>query len=548
MFLHRLKNEFAENLKLLLALWLVLGMIVWSFSQWWFSPLVDRDSFNDAISGIGSLVLMLLVFFLITTMFKRDDLKHPQDFWVTRPIRSFTLFGAKLVFAWLVIALPCAVLMSLLGLMAGVGFSAVGNGLEIMLWAGFATNLLALSCMAHPGNRALFGFLCFLGGVIIACIAINNGPMERVLDSRGVGDAQMGWNIFIMLVALNLWFGWKCWQLMRDKHRDQSLPAMVGLGAITALLIAFVPLPGGLPGTIFGTPSTLPAVTQTKPPIINGNTGQRYGAKFASTSIELESGDTIRGDDWEITDTDLRAVGMDNALLGMDTSMKRYVDQQGQSLKTNLVLDFSVFDRQPGSSGGMSSGSDSRKSEIIAAIPLSKLRIQGNVTMNRIVYRELARGPLDQPFSHREGGIVCAFDPKPDREDYNTSWKVFSPPSIFAGGSRRWDQIRMRLEAPSQPRMDWTNQLGGNSMGGGALFGNYRFQATRISDEEIESDYHWRQFKEDGYKKSVQQWKKEARLIFETVERVMPVTVPIDVEIEVPDPEKVRELLKNGTL
>jgi hypothetical protein len=122
------------------------------------------------------------------------------------------------------------------------------------------------------------------------------------------------------------------------------------------------------------------------------------------------------------------------------------------------------------------------------------------------------------------------------------------PPFIFLDGSRRWDEIRFKLETPSLPDMDWTNQLGGNSMGGGALFGNYRFQATRISDEEIESDYHWRQFKEDGYKKSVQQWKKEARLIFETVERVMPVTVPIDVEIEVPDPEKVRELLKNGTL
>ncbi len=548
MFLHRLKNEFAENLKLLLVLWLVLGMIVWSFSRWWFSPLVDRNSFSDAIGSIGVLVLVLLVFFLVTTMFKRDDLKHPQDFWITRPIRAFTLFGTKLVFAWLAIALPCAVLMTLLGWIAGVGFSTVWNGLEIMLWASLLTNLLALSCMAHPGNRALFGFLCFLGGVIIACIAINNGPMERVLDSHAVSAAQAGWNFLITLITLNFWFGWKCWQFIRDKHREQSLPAMGALGAVTVLVIAFVPIPGGLPVTPFGTPSTLPVVTQSLSTAIESNTGQKYGAKFASTSIELQSGDAIRGDDWEITDTDLQAVGIDNSLLGMDTSMKLYVDQQGQTLKSNLVLHFFVFDRQPGSNGGMSSGMNTREMEIIAAIPLRKLRIQGNVTMNRIDYRELARGPLDQPFSHRAGGIVCAFDPKPVREDYNTSWKVFSPPSLLSGVSRRWERVRFRLEDPSRSGFSWTNQLGGNGMGGGALFGNYQLRDVRIRDADLEADYHWRQLKESGYDKSVQQWKKEARLIFETVDRVVPVTIPVDVEIEVPDPAKVRELLLNGTL
>ncbi len=548
MFLHRLKIEFAENLKLILAMWVVLGIIVWSFFQWWFSPAVEMENFQGAVSGIGVLVLGLLVFFLITTLFKRDDLKHPQDFWVTRPIRSFTLFGAKLAFAWLVIALPCAVLMGLLGLMAGVGFSAVWNGLEIMLWASLATNLLALSCMAHPGNRALFGFLCFFGGVIIACILINNGPLERVLDSRGVSDAQMGWNFLIILIALNILFGWKCWQLIRDKHRVQSLPAEVALGVLTVLVIAFVPIPGGFPGSLLGKPSTLPAVARSLSPSINSNIGEKYGAKFASVSIELESGDSLRGDDWEIVDTDLLAVGQDNSMLGMESSMKGYVDEQGRSLKSNLVLDFSVFDRQPGSSRSSSAGIDSREREIIAGIPLRKLRIQGNVTMNRIEYRELARGPLDQAFAHREGGIVCGFDPKPFRDDYNTSWKVFSPPSLFAGGSRRWERVRFRLEDPSRSGFSWTNQLGGGGMGGGALFGNYQLQSVRIQDAELEADYYWRQLKESGYGKSVQQWKKEARLVFEVVDRVVPVIIPVDVEIEVPDPVKVRELLLDGTL
>lgn len=548
MFLHRLKNEFAENLRLLLPIWVMLGILVCSFCKWWFSPLAESDSALAAVSGFGILLLGIVAFFLVTTMFKRDDLKHPQDFWITRPIRSFTFFGVKLVFAWLAFALPSALLTTSLGLMAGVGFQAAWHGLEMLLWATVVTNLLALSCMAYPGNRALFGVFGFFGGVIIVCIAINNRPLDHVLSWLWVGKAQMAWNILIVLVALNVWFGWKCWQLIRDKHREQSLPAMSALGAVTVLVIAFAPIPGRLPGASPAAPSTLPAVTRSIAPAVNSSIGEKYGAKFVCVSIELESGDTIRGDDWEIADSDLIAVGQDNALLGMDWSMKRYVDEGGRSLKSNLILDFSMFDCMPGTRGSSSSGNDSRKSEIIAAIPLRKLRIQGTVTINRIEYRELARGPLDQAFAHTEGGIVCAFDPKPFREDYNTSWKTFSPPSLFSGVSNRWERVRFRLEDPACSGFSWTNQLGGNGMGGSALFGKYYFRSVRIQDQELAADFYWRQLKENGYDKSVQQWKKEARLIFETIDRVTPHIVPVDVEVEVPDPDKVRELLLNGTL
>ncbi len=549
MFLHRLKFEFAANFKLLIAIWVVFGIIVWSFHQWWFSPLVDQDGADGAVSVIGIILLLILVLCLVSTLFKRDDLKHPQEFWVTRPIRSFTFFGAKLVFAWLVIALPCAVLITLIGMITGVGLSALWNGLEMMLWVSLVTNLLAMSCMANPGNRSLYGFLCFIGGVILTCILMNNAPLDRLLNSYGVSDRQMSWNFFILLIVLNMWFGWKCLQLIRDKHTNQRALYLGVIGVLTVLVIAFVAIPGGLSRGMPNSPAKhLTTVTKKVSQTISYTVGEKYGAKFASFAFEVNAGESIPDFDCEIVDTDLVVIGQDNTLLEMQMLMNRYQDYESQTLRTNLNLNFSVFDRLPGIGGSSSSGNDSRIEEIIDGIPLQKVRIQGTVTLNQLVYRELVSGPLDQPFVHREGGIVCAYNPVSMRGAYNTSWKAFSPPSTLSAGNRVWEKVRIRLEAKSHPSFQWTRPLIGGSMSSGTFFGSYHLQHIRIGDADIESDYIWQQLKRGGYDKSVKEWKKDARLVFEVVHRVTPLIIPVDVEVEVPDPSKVRELLKNGTL
>lgn len=549
MFLHRLKFEFAANFKLLIAIWVVFGIIVWSFHQWWFSPLVDQDGADGAVSVIGIILLLILVLCLVSTLFKRDDLKHPQEFWVTRPIRSFTFFGAKLVFAWLVIALPCAVLITLIGMITGVGLSALWNGLEMMLWVSLVTNLLAMSCMANPGNRSLYGFLCFIGGVILTCILMNNAPLDRLLNSYGVSDRQMSWNFFILLIVLNMWFGWKCLQLIRDKHTNQRALYLGVIGVLTVLVIAFVAIPGGLSRGMPNSPAKhLTTVTKKVSQTISYTVGEKYGAKFASFAFEVNAGESIPDFDCEIVDTDLVVIGQDNTLLEMQMLMNRYQDYESQTLRTNLNLNFSVFDRLPGIGGSSSSGNDSRIEEIIDGIPLQKVRIQGTVTLNQLVYRELVSGPLDQPFVHREGGIVCAYNPVSMRGAYNTSWKAFSPPSTLSAGNRVWEKVRIRLEAKSHPSFQWTRPLIGGSMSSGTFFGSYHLQHIRIGDADIESDYIWQQLKRGGYDKSVKEWKKDARLVFEVVDRVTPLIIPVDVEVEVPDPSKVRELLKNGTL
>ena len=553
MFLHRLKNEFSENLKLVLALWITLGVALWSFCKWWFEPLGEVSDFSQVAGAFAGIGIGLVAFFLITTLFKRDDLKHPQEFWATRPIRSFTLFGTKLLFSWLVIALPCGLLMATIGLIAGVGSSAFWNGLEVMVWVGFATNLLALSCMAYPGNRALLGCLGFFGGVIVVCIAINNPPLRTLLRSHEVSSQQLGWNLLLVLIGLNAWFGFRCWCLIRDKHATQSTLVLVALGILIVPLIAFVPLPGKLPMIGLGAPSiTLPTATDAESNGTNFSYGDRYGANFASVQIELTPTGLVGADGWEVVGSKLQVEGEDNLLQAVECSWVQVF--HGGSAVASIekpVLTYFVYDRQPGSGGGSSSSSGGDNNEIISALPRRKVRITGAITLNRIDYRELASGFLDQPFSHRGGGIVSSYLPSTSdvaRARRNAMWKAFSPPLVTSRYGQRRESARYRVEDPASKDIDWTNQLGGGSSGGGAFFGSYRMSEFSVSDDEIESDYYWRRLKESGYEKSVQEWKKETRLICEVVDRITPVILPVDIEVEVPDPDKVRELLVKGAL
>lgn len=541
MFLHRLKLEFAENLKLLIAIWVVFGIIAWSFYQWWSSPLAEHESAQGTISGIGLLVATVILILFVATLFKRDDLKHPQEFWVTRPVRALTFFGTKLVFAWLVIALPFVVLITVFGVIAGVGLSAVWNALELMMWVCLMTNLLALSCMARPGKIALYGFAFFIGGVILGGIILINAPFKNLLYSFVVSDWQMSWNLFIMLIALNLWFGWKCWRLIRDKHTNQRALPMAVLGFLTVLVIVFIPIPGK-PAT------TMPAVTQSLPQSYHTTVGEKFGAKFAAFKIMLHTGDAVTENECYIVDTNLYVMGQDDEMLRVVAELKNYFDDEKKSIGENLSLHLMVLDRKPGIERSISAlTSDWRIDEIMKGLPLRKVRIQGTITINQLHYRELARSPIDQPFERRQGGIICAYYPDSSPNEYYSAWKIFSPPSALADAGRRWELARFRMEDKALLRFSPTYP--GFNRSKGAFFGSYQINDYHIIDDKvIESDYNWTLRKESGYEKSVQEWKKDLRLVFEVVDRVTPLIIPVDVEVDVPDPSKVRELLKNGTL
>lgn len=557
MFLLRLKTEFSENLKIIIALWLTLAVIAWSFFDWWNG---DLTSIEGAMSVIGLLVAGLLVIMLVGTMFKRDDLKDPHEFWTTRPIRAWTLFGTKLFIAFLTIVLPFGVLMTVIGLMAGVGITAVWNGLELMLWVSFATFLLGLSAMAYPGgNRALLGAFCFFGGVILTCIVLSNRPIDRLLLSHRVDDLQIQWNLMMALLFLTAWFIWQCLRQIRDKHLRQRPSALVAIGILTVLIIAFVPIPGGFTGSAtHASTTTLPKVTKAKTHFKDSDYGgmdfgTKYDAKFVSMNIELLPDQKLVGDAFHFSDFDLTVTGQDDAPQRAEISYMTVVSpgDSEHTIEARPIIAYHIFDREPGSSNSSSSGSNSDSMALIKSLPLKKVRIQGTIMIRQINYRTIHRGSLAQPFEINDNNLKIAFTNTPNRmtnHQSSVTWKTYSPALLTARSSRRFDPVRFRVEHAEAPNYDWYNQLDSGSSGGGGFFGSYRDTELRISDRELESDYHWNNIREKGYNKSVKEWKQEAQLICEVQDQIRPYVLPVDIEVEVPDPVMVRELMLKGEL
>ncbi|HSP43813.1 MAG TPA: hypothetical protein VLO11_13145, partial [Luteolibacter sp.] len=478
MFLLRLKTEFAENLKLVLALWLALGVIVWSFFDWWLAPL-DGQGNEGIMGGIAILAVGAIVFFLVSTMFKRDDLKHPQDFWATRPIRAFIFFGAKLVFAWLAVVLPVGVLATVLGFVAGIGGQAIWHGLETMLWAGFVTSLLALSCMAFPGGgRSLLCKLAYFGGVIVTCIILSN--VESLpWRSYSVSETRIGWNLLVMLCLLTAGFIWQGVRQIRDKHRRQNPAFFVATGILTVFLVTFVPLPGGLSNlAITSKANTSPKVTKAKVSLENMTFGHKDGAAFVSMSIELIPDEPISGDALEFTDADIRVTdpnGIPQRVEISHMASMRLTNTHGV-IGHAPTLDYYVFERQPGSRSGMSSGSDHEKSGIVASLPRKKIRISGRMTLNGLQYRTIHRSTLTQPFAIKESGMRVAFINSPDRHTGRESsviWKAYMPPLVTSLSGYRQDMVRFRLEHSPSHDLHWYDRLEGGGSGGGAFFGPY---------------------------------------------------------------------------
>ena len=443
----------------------------------------------------------------------------------------------------------------LLGLVAGIGERAVWHGLETMLWAAGVTCLLAASCMAFPGGgRALLCVLAFFGGVILASVILSSVHNDRLLRPHWMTGAQMLWNLLVVLCLLTACFAWQCLRQIRDRHRRQQPLMYAAAGILAVLLIALVPLPGGLPhAPVTSSVDTLPKVTKARLNQDNMSFGHRDGVAFASMNIELIPDHPINADAIEFNDAALRVTDPAGVPQHVETSHLRITSRFDMDAMPRAypTLVYYVFEQQPGPRSGMSYGSDPEKAGLVASLPHRTVRITGTMGLKRIDHRVIHRGPLDRPFELGESGIRVAFTDSSNRlsrYDHSVLWKAYMPPLATSLSWHHRDLVRFRLEHAVSHGIDWYDQLEGGGSGGGAFFGRYRVNELRISDRKIESDYYWEKLKELGYDKSVREWKQEAELVCEVVDEVHPLILPVDIEVEVPDPNKIRELLLKGAL
>jgi hypothetical protein len=558
MLFFRLKTECADNLKLVLLLWGALGFFVWSFFDWWSAPLASNR--NQGMMGFFAIsTAAIIVFFLVFRIFKRGDLKEPQEFYNLRQTQASILFGAKLAFAWMVVILPMGVMMTLLGFMAGIGVRAIWQGMETMIWAGFFTGLLALSCMTSTGIwRSLLHMLAFFSGVLAAAFVLSLGPVDHLLGPLRVHEGQEAWNLLVVLVLLNGWLLWRCICLAKDRHRATPPLMMACAGICAFLMVAFVSFPGKVAGFVFdNSATTLPTVKKAEIDYFNVPFGYGDRGRYVSIRISLILDKAIPGKNMQITKADLTLVGAEKPWVRLDAT--RWM-QMGSSEVARINFDYEIFSGDPGSENHDSLYYHPDTAEAVKMLPRRLVRLLGTVNMTPPKYREVARGSIMKPWAHNSDGLMLEYVPNhsptsaPSTPQWKsfTAWKKYCPPLLTgnafrpsADASNAQDLVRFRLENSMWPVFDAYSDFAGSRIRNLDFFGTYRASELKFDDIKPESTKHWRDVHFGRRIKSSQEWMQGFELVCE-VQESPPLILPVDIEFELPDPDKLLELLLKG--
>lgn len=552
MLLLRLKTEWNENLKMVLVLWGLLGLTVWSVLSWWFAPFEIRNA-GEALVGFSMLGVAIVVFFLVSTMFKRDDLKHPQDFLATRPIRSSTVFGAKLLFATITVVLPIGIAMSGCSLAVGLGWEAMGHGVEAMLWVTCFSLLVALSCMAFPGGG--LSMVClglFVGGLILMAILFAYSTLLQMTDGRFLSRSRITWNVLLVIVGLIVLFGILNLWLIRQKHFRFPPVLLLIVGMLSAFFGTYAPIPGAIPSRQkeLMDVEVLEVSRAFGPEQYSISYGNMDGARFVSQAFPLDLPDVGLDIQCMVEFSDLEVVGGNHSLESPEVNQVSQMvgpETPGQVVFKPL-LSYTILEREPDQNSGRSSSSGGDGVRVFETLPKKSVRVKGWFQMKSPIYKKLHRAPLGETFSERGGGVMYGFiaDPTDSRMERNSIfYKVYTAPLLTSSNDRYWDMIRQRVEHPVLDLPN--NNLEGGGSGTGGPFGYVRTTELRLIDSEIRNSYKWSTLKEKHGIASVEQWKKEAELVLENVDHVKRYRIQVDVDIEVPDPDKVRELLAEGS-
>lgn len=561
MFWYRLKNEFVENRRLLGLLWLAMAVVTWSFYRWWFGDF-SGDFTSEAVSGFSLFGTGLAALGLITTSFKRDDLKSPEAFWATRPIRSLPFFGAKLVFIQLVFTLPCGILMASFGLITGIGWAALQQGLELSLWLLFATTLLSVSCMAFAGSGR--SFLCpivFFGSIMLPCVLLGNHLVDGLKKFVVDHDQRIG-NLAVALVAFTALVLFLAIRQMRDKHAPTRMGWFAAAGFFSFLLVTFAPIPGvvrDLRGETTVTPVATSLTLENERFGTQVMTGTKNGARMFTVQGKLTLPEIPSTDDSTTTSIESVTLEVHNtggAACGADWAnmLHQEMSKDGSGSRISAIqLNIATYDRQPEPHGSNSMRYDPAKELLIRELPKRKVRVTGTVTLMRRQYRPIGRAHLDEPITQYGPGFALAYAPgvsQPkhpiDASNPIMSYRGFAPSLLSGAGQYQgWAFFRTRLVHPVYNAFN-LDELGGSSSYGNSLFGWNSRKECRLPTSV--SSYEQQRMRDAGYHKSLTEWQREVMVVFEKLDHTSRITIPVDAEYEIPDPVKVREMMLKGEL
>lgn len=550
MFLFRLKQEFAENARLLTLYWLCLALALWSHFTWWFGAFntYNRSEVQEAIGAICVLGLCGITMMIVATMFKRNDLKCPQDFCATRPIRSLPLYGAKLTFTWLMLALPVGLAITVTSMVAGHGISSIWNGFEMTAWFGFACSLLALSCMAYPGGgRSFIVALAFGAALLITLILINLPLFEPWVHPLIANPQTITGNLLLVLGILSVAMVWLCHRQFRDKHTNSQPWWFAAAGIACALLVSFAPVPYPAKGIV----TVLPKATEATLVEYDISHGKEGGTSFVTGGIHIETGLATSKDDMLIHGSQvLNTVDFNEPWFQIEfgSAVVGYSHEGRAKQRLSYTVYEDVPDRYRRSYSSTASD-DLAKS--IAELPKRKVRIVDTVILDRQQYEEVHRSPLSKAFAIHHNNLKIDYLPgtSDGGRDHIINWKSYTPSLANSNKRSVYEQCRFNIEHPDIDEHMSVDDFGGGGGGGGSMFGGRAITLEHnLSSHGVRRSRFCYDLEKEEQQLIVDEWQDKAVLVVEAAKNMERIEIPIDVEIEIPDPEALRQLLKEGKL
>lgn len=552
MFLFRLKQEFAENARLLALYWLCLAMALWSHFTWCFGShdAYNRSSAQEAIGNFSLLGLCGINLMIVATMFKRDDLKCPQDFCATRPIRSLPLYGAKLTFTWLMLALPVGLAIAVTGMVAGHGIVSIWYGLEMTAWLGFTCSLLALSCMAYPGgSRSFIIAMVFVAALLTTVFLINIPVFEPWIHPLIADPQTITGNLFLALGILSVAMVWLCHRQFRDKHSNSQPWWFAVVGIACVLFVSFAPVPYQVKDQVKDIVTVLPKATEASLVEYDISHGWERGTSFVTGGIHIETGLATSMDEMLIHRSQvLNTVDFNEPWFQIEGSAVVGYSHEGRAkLRLSYTVYEDVPDRYQGSRS--STGSDDL-AKSIAELPKRKVRIVDTVILDRQQYEEVHRSPLSKAFAIHHNNLKIDYLPgtSDGGRDHIINLKSYTPSLANSNKLSVYEQFRFNIEHPDIDKHMSVDDFGGGGGGSRSIFGRAITLERKLSSHGVLSSRFCYDLEKEEQQLIVDEWQDKAVLVVEAAKNMERIEIPIDVKIEIPDPEALRQLLKEGKL
>lgn len=553
MFLHRFKTEVRES-RIILCLWLAtLICLTVSLTNGWHNP---RTSYHQSdFSGVLLLFVCSLPIIHTLTTAKLDDMKSPSANWITRPLRPFPLYGAKLCMLHLCYTLPLTLITFFYtSLFSSLSESAFFS-FEVFSWTSFAINTLFLGALCFRGFvGALLIPATFILTIVIIAIVVNIESIRPITRSLILSDSQTSSNLLVLLPMLSLAALGGISYLLRNSHRRIRLIIPSSIAILSCALTFLVPLLSLQSAIPLSTNSNISVLTDEIPtPIYSiGNSSVNYQSyvncyyrlatlehqhNYEAVSFRLDDPTKLLSKENISLSAHIQS-GSNDKYLPLDPELLIKPHWRDSSTTSRTLL---IGARIP-----LTDNSEqSINSSDIPHFDYRDIKVEGTVTLRRTSPKEVIRTSLDKPFAFTQQNSQLHYYPKGQNPNsFLNSQSQHSIGTLTANiaslplisyslihptrGHELVDNFLFALQHRDTKK--WIRLDDGSSSGGGGAF-------CHFSEHELQHPHHW---PSDNSQPSFKTWKNQADLIVFHYQQAQLIEIPVEVTLRIPTAASIK--------